>query len=158
MNCRSFELCELVSPRGVSGKRMISHCFVVCLRKYSSTHSLVFLQLWLAQWTQCVYGRWETGAVDEEECKYHFYLQRLTTFFKYTHIILWTLFSLQIQTSGFQIKLNRNTGLEIFSYRSLGALRAPTSSWRPFGPLDFVLRALRALRPCDPCHSDWVVC
>ena len=30
--------------------------------------------------------------------------------------------------------------------RSLGALRAPTSSWRPFGPLDFVLRALRALR------------
>ena len=34
--------------------------------------------------------------------------------------------------------------------RSLGALRAPTSSWRPFGPLGFVLRALRALRPCDP--------
>ena len=34
--------------------------------------------------------------------------------------------------------------------RSLGALRAPTSSQRPFGPLDFVLRALRALRPCDP--------
>ena len=31
--------------------------------------------------------------------------------------------------------------------RSLGALRAPTSSWRPFGPLDFVLRALQALRP-----------
>ena len=31
--------------------------------------------------------------------------------------------------------------------RSLGALRAPTSSWRPFGPLDLVLRALRALRP-----------
>ena len=42
-------------------------------------------------------------------------------------------------------------------YRSLGALRAPTSSLRPFGPalgplglLDIVLRALRALRPCDP--------
>ena len=38
--------------------------------------------------------------------------------------------------------------------RSLGALRAPTSSWWPYGPalglLDFVLRALRALRPCDP--------
>ena len=33
--------------------------------------------------------------------------------------------------------------------RSLGALRAPTSSWRPFGPLDFVLHALRALRSCD---------
>ena len=41
--------------------------------------------------------------------------------------------------------------------RSLGARWAPTSSWRPFGPafcpsgiLDFVLHALRALRPCDP--------
>ena len=41
--------------------------------------------------------------------------------------------------------------------RSLGALRALTSRLRPFGPalgplglLDFVLRALRALRPCDP--------
>ena len=41
--------------------------------------------------------------------------------------------------------------------RSLGPLRGPTSSLRPFGPalgpsglLDFVLRALRALRPCDP--------
>ena len=31
--------------------------------------------------------------------------------------------------------------------RSLGALRAPNSSWRPFGPLDFILRALRTLRP-----------
>ena len=38
--------------------------------------------------------------------------------------------------------------------RSLGALRAPTSSWRPFGPLDFVLRALRALSPCDPPKFD----
>merc|ERR1711954_60505 len=38
--------------------------------------------------------------------------------------------------------------------RSLGALRAPTSSWRPFGPLYFVLRALRALRPCDPRKFD----
>ena len=35
----------------------------------------------------------------------------------------------------------------IFTTRSLGALRAPTSSLRPFGPLDFVLRAHRALRP-----------
>ena len=41
--------------------------------------------------------------------------------------------------------------------RSLGALRAPTSRLRSFGPalgpsglLDFVLRALWALRPCDP--------
>ena len=31
--------------------------------------------------------------------------------------------------------------------RSLGALRAPTSSWRPFRPLDFVPRALRPLGP-----------
>ena len=45
--------------------------------------------------------------------------------------------------------------------RSLGALRAPTSSWGPFGPLDFVLCALRALRPCDPrkhlAHQMWQV-
>ena len=40
---------------------------------------------------------------------------------------------------------------QIFITRSLGALRAPTSSQWPFGLLDFVLRALRALRPCDPC-------
>ena len=40
---------------------------------------------------------------------------------------------------------------------SLGALLAPTSSWWPFGSalgpsglLDFVIRALRALRLCDP--------
>ena len=45
----------------------------------------------------------------------------------------------------------------IFDTRSLGALRAPTSSWRRFGPLDFVLRALRALRPCDPRVGDWIV-
>ena len=31
---------------------------------------------------------------------------------------------------------------------SPGALRAPPSSWKPFRPLDFVLRALQALRPC----------
>ena len=42
--------------------------------------------------------------------------------------------------------------------RSLGALRALTSSWRPFEPLDFVLHALRALRPCDPRIGDWIVC
>ena len=58
---------------------------------------------------------------------------------------------------------------QIFVYllyhRSLGALRAPTSSLRPFGPpfgplglLYFVLRALRALRPCDPRSGDWIVC
>ena len=49
---------------------------------------------------------------------------------------------------------------QIYVNRGLGALRAPTSSLRPFGPafgpsglLDFVLRALRALRPCDPRNS-----
>ena len=48
--------------------------------------------------------------------------------------------------------------LSIIKDRSLGPLRAPTSIWRPFGPLDFVLRALRALRPCDPRNNDWIVC
>ena len=51
-----------------------------------------------------------------------------------------------------------STAFEIFSTRSLGALRAPTSSWRPFGLLDFVLRALQALRPCDPCACNWIEC
>ena len=46
----------------------------------------------------------------------------------------------------------------IVKTRSLGALRAPTSSWRPFGPLGFVLHALRALRPCNPRVSHWIVC
>ena len=55
---------------------------------------------------------------------------------------------------------NTVTIIQIHKYkytRSLGALRAPTSSLWPFGPalgtsglLDFILRALRALRPCDP--------
>ena len=38
----------------------------------------------------------------------------------------------------------QHTVLLLYKYtntRSLGALRAPTSSWRPFGPLVFVLRA-----------------
>ena len=48
--------------------------------------------------------------------------------------------------------------MQYHATRSLGALRAPTSSWGPFGPLDFVLRALQALRPCDPRYSDWIVC
>ena len=46
---------------------------------------------------------------------------------------------------------------QISNTRSLGALRAPTSRLRPFGPaldpsglLDNVLHALRSLRPCDP--------
>ena len=51
-------------------------------------------------------------------------------------------------------------GREIIYDRKLGALRAPTSRLRPFGPalgpsglLDNVLHALRALRPCDPRNS-----
>ena len=48
--------------------------------------------------------------------------------------------------------------INLYNTRSLGALWAPTSSWRPFGPLDFVLRALRALRPCDPRVGDLIVC
>ena len=35
----------------------------------------------------------------------------------------------------------------LYNIRSLRALRALTSSWRPFGPLDFVLRALWPLKP-----------
>ena len=54
---------------------------------------------------------------------------------------------------------NMALGYRLYDYtRSLGALRAPTSSWTPFGPLDFVLRALRALRPCDPRVGDCIVC
>ena len=40
---------------------------------------------------------------------------------------------------------------KVFNTRSLGALRALTSRWRP---LDFVPRALRPLRPCDPRKVD----
>ena len=57
-------------------------------------------------------------------------------------------------------KYDKYANMPIWQYnntRSLWARWAPTSSWRPFGPafgpsglLDFVLRALRALRPCDP--------
>ena len=46
-----------------------------------------------------------------------------------------------------QLFKQTNNDFEILDTRSLGALRAPTSRWRPFGPIDFVLRALRALRP-----------
>ena len=46
-----------------------------------------------------------------------------------------------------QCDLSWQVWLNYTNTRSLGALRAPTSSWRPFGPLDFVLRALWPLRP-----------
>ena len=54
------------------------------------------------------------------------------------------------------------------STRSLGSLRALTSSWRPFGSalapsglLDFVIHALLAFMPCDPrndalCIRTWL--
>ena len=47
---------------------------------------------------------------------------------------------------------------QIFHTKSLGAVRAPTSSCRSFKPLDFVLRTLRALRPSDPRIGEWIVC
>ena len=54
----------------------------------------------------------------------------------------------------------KKVGRQILWTRSLGALRAPTSRLRPFGPalgpsglLDNVLHALRALRPCDQRNS-----
>ena len=57
----------------------------------------------------------------------------------------------------------KRSKVQIFKTRSLGALRAPTSSLRPFGPalgpsslLDFVLYALRVLRPCDPCNGAMI--
>ena len=53
-----------------------------------------------------------------------------------------------------QLHICRKVYSKYVDTRSVGALWAPTSSWRPFGPLDFVLRALRALRPCDPRQSD----
>ena len=37
---------------------------------------------------------------------------------------------------------------DVFKYTILEA-----SSWRPFRPLNFVLRALRVLRSCDPTHA-----
>ena len=46
----------------------------------------------------------------------------------------------------------------IYAPRNLGALRAMTTGLKPFGPLDFVLRALWSLRPCNPCSGDWIVC
>ena len=62
------------------------------------------------------------------------------------------------------IKILCKIQIKIYVTRSLGALRAPTSSLRPFGPalghsglLDFVLRALRALRPCDPRNGAMIV-
>ena len=43
--------------------------------------------------------------------------------------------------------LLQGTFLIVMMTGSPGALRAPTSSWMPFGPLDIVICALRALRP-----------
>ena len=55
------------------------------------------------------------------------------------------------QTHRDQHDILRVSKIDIYTYtRSLGALRAPTSSLGPSGLFDFVLYALRALRPCDP--------
>ena len=60
----------------------------------------------------------------------------------------------QVKDISFQVAIYQFLYL---STRSLEALRAPTSRLQPFGLalgpsglLDFVLHALRALRPCDP--------
>ena len=61
----------------------------------------------------------------------------------------------------------KNTDLLLYSFRyeiifdrSLGALRAPTSSWRPFepalDPLGLLNFVLQALRPCEACDCDWI--
>ena len=42
-----------------------------------------------------------------------------------------------------------------FSWQGRKGEGGVASSWRPFGPLDFVLRALR---PCDPRVGNWIVC
>ena len=52
---------------------------------------------------------------------------------------------LKLKVLGYEI-IRITGGKKTFKTRSVGALWAPTSSWRSFGPLDFVLRALRALR------------
>ena len=53
---------------------------------------------------------------------------------------------------------HRPLNISIIEDQKSEAIQARISSWRPFGPLDFVLRALRALRPCDPRNNDWIVC
>ena len=59
------------------------------------------------------------------------------------------LFMFSTQTNVVHMNAYGSQYKQIYTTRSLGALRALTSSWRPSGPLDFVLRALRALRPRD---------
>ena len=47
----------------------------------------------------------------------------------------------------FQIQIVQLTFKILLVYLKYRGLRVPTSSWRTFWPLDFVLRALQALRP-----------
>ena len=51
----------------------------------------------------------------------------------------WTYYILQYTALGYIVF----SDIALYSTRSLGTIRAPTSSWRPFGPLDFVLRGSR---------------
>ena len=58
---------------------------------------------------------------------------------------LWTfLAAMETATVGLmEMKLEKNC---IYVTRSLGARRAPTSRWRPYGSLDFVLRATQTTK------------
>ena len=49
---------------------------------------------------------------------------------------------------------NREVLMVYMKTRSLGALRTPTSRWRPFGPLDFVLRC-RSSRSRSRSSRNW---
>ena len=65
------------------------------------------------------------------------------------------------------LKVNPEQGVEfvflhhrnwsLLQTRSLGALRALTSTWRPFGPLDCD-RVTNAKLTCDACICDASIC
>ena len=62
--------------------------------------------------------------------------------------------SFQCQMIGMRIKIVRTFGMRIIFMRILGMV----STKLVIGPLDFVLRALRVLRPCDPCRKNEQFC
>ena len=43
------------------------------------------------------------------------------------------------------------------AYVLSGFLWVPFFSCRSFEPLDIVIRALQAIKPCSPCNCDWIV-
>ena len=86
--------------------------------------------------------------------------KRLRALTNVNHFQLFVNFSFTQEFSSNSGETNNSSWKKYTFTRSLGALRAPTSSLRPFGPalgpsglLDNVLHALRALRPCDPHNS-----